>query len=484
MLQKQINLKWLYIIGVIYIMLNALFIYLEVYYFAALPLVLLVLWAVFFKMDFLLLFIVFCTPVSLNLEQMDIGGIGFYLPTEPLLFGVLVIFVFMLLRGKSIDSRIFKHPISWAIYAYLGWILLTCITSELPVVSFKFLLTRAWYIGAFYFMAIHIFQNKKNFRRYIFAYTLPLCAVIIYTVIRHAGYSFEKDAGHWVMDPFFKDHTSYGAAIAMFVPLLAGQFFTKNMSALLKTLLGIAFIIIITGLVLSFTRAAWLSVVLAMMLLGIMLLKIRFKTLIIATLSIGAFLWFAQDEILITMEKNKQDSSDDLAEHVESMSNVSSDASNLERLNRWNCAFELFAERPLVGWGPGTYQFVYAPYQRSQDHTIISTNNADGGNAHSDYFGPLSEQGLPGAITYLVLIIMVSRMGFRLFYDLKDRQMRILAVSAFLGLFTYIVHGTLNNYLDTDKVSIPFWGMIAILVAIDLFHHKDAEEEVLIESAA
>jgi putative inorganic carbon (hco3(-)) transporter len=38
---------------------------------------------------------------------------------------------------------------------------------------------------------------------------------------------------------------------------------------------------------------------------------------------------------------------------------------------------------------------------------------------------------------------------------------------------TYFIHGVLNNYLDTDKASIPFWGFIAIIVAIDIYHQKD-----------
>ena len=109
-------------------------------------------------------------------------------------------------------------------------------------------------------------------------------------------------------------------------------------------------------------------------------------------------LYVNQDSILIELQRNKQDSSDNLTEHVESISNVSSDDSNLERLNRWNCAVSLFKERPITGWGPGTYQFVYAPYQEAKYRTTISTNNGDGGNAHSEYLGPLAEQGVPGLL--------------------------------------------------------------------------------------
>ena len=35
------------------------------------------------------------------------------------------------------------------------------------------------------------------------------------------------------------------------------------------------------------------------------------------------------------------------------------------------------------------------PFQDASDLTIISTNFGDGGNAHSEYLGPLSEQGIP-----------------------------------------------------------------------------------------
>ena len=89
---------------------------------------------------------------------------------------------------------------------------------------------------------------------------------------------------------------------------------------------------------------------------------------------------------------------EDFNERIESISNVSSDASNLERFNRWNSAIRMFQERPIQGWGPGTYAFCYAPFQDSKDLTIISTNFGDGGNAHSEYLGPLAEQGLFGML--------------------------------------------------------------------------------------
>jgi O-antigen ligase len=134
----------------------------------------------------------------------------------------------------------------------------------------------------------------------------------------------------------------------------------------------------------------------------------------------------------------------------------------------------MFMERPIFGWGPGTYSFEYAPFQHAHEKTIISTNMGDKGNAHSEYIGPLSESGVLGALTFIAIIIFTLQTGFRLYYEIKDREMRSVVLVTLLGFVTYIVHGALNDFLDTDKASVPFWGFIAMLVAIDVYH-KDKE---------
>lgn len=454
----------IYLIAIVYCLLN------DFLYIFLLPVVLGVLYCAFYHLEYLLLFAVACTPLSLNLEEQEIAGVGLYLPTEPLLAGSMFLMFFKMLSNKSIDKRIFYHPISYLIYLYLGWIGLTCITSEFPVVSVKFLITRLWFISTMYFLMTHIFQNQKRIWQFVLCYMFALTIVIIYTVVRHAEFGFDKESAHWVMEPLFKDHTSYGAVLAMFTPMLLALLFWRNMNLLLRVILSIAMLILIVGLVLSYTRAAWISVVGAGCILIVLLLKVQLRTLLLGTALAGALLVLAWDDIQVSLKGNKQESSDKLDEHVSSISNVSSDASNLERLNRWNCAMEMFYERPIVGWGPGTYQFVYAPFQRSGDRTIISTNQGNGGNAHSEYLGPLCEQGFPGMVLILSLLYMVSALSFRLFYTLKTYHNKLIVAGAYLGLMTYFIHGTLNNYLDTDKASVPFWGFIAILVATDLYH--------------
>jgi O-antigen ligase len=273
-----------------------------------------------------------------------------------------------------------------------------------------------------------------------------------------------------VMKPFYNDHTAYGDAIAMFLPVFTAFVFTTIYKRSTRITALIFLSILITGIIFSYSRAAWLSVAAALGTYLLVRFRVRFSWIIFA-LAIGVgFFYMFRYQFMDKLEKNKQESSTDFVQHVQSISNISSDASNLERINRWASAIRLFKERPIFGWGPGTYQFVYAPYQRAKEKTIISTNYGDMGNAHSEYIGPLSESGVLGMLTFLGIVITSVLTGIRIYRRSQDKHIKIIGLMMTLGLITYYVHGLMNNFLDTDKASVPFWGFTAIIVAIDLYH--------------
>ncbi len=470
---KLLNSYWIYLVSFLFILLNSYLLYTNFPYLALLPLAAALIFMAFFHIDKLMWFIVFATPLSFNLEIGGHGGIGMYLPTDPLMFGVMILFFFKLFYHKRYDINIFKHPVTIAIVINLIWLLFTSITSSMPVVSFKFLLARMWFIVCFYFLATQLFKNYKNYKIYFWAYIIPLVAVIFYSVIRLSIYSFDEKASHWVMSPFYKDHTSYGAALAMYFPILFIFLFKKN-TALFKLITFSIIAIFVVGIILSYTRAAWLSLFAAAALYIIYKLKIKFSSLLLVGAFLGIMLASSWTTIMHSLEKNDQDSSGELTEHVQSMSNVSTDASNLERLNRWSCAWRMFLERPIVGWGPGTYIFQYAPFQLSNEMTIISTNTSSNGNAHSEYIGPLAESGILGTLTFLMIVIVVFYRGSLLYHKLEGERKTVILFTL-LGLFTYVLHGFMNNYLDTDKLSVPFWGFIALIVAMDVNYKKELE---------
>ncbi len=475
MLQQK-NIKWVFTLSIAFMLINALCIYFEFYYLNLLPAALLIVFLALFSIDKLVLVVVFLTPFAVNLQHLE-GGLGLSLPTEPIIFGIMLVYIFKQLHKSSIDSSILKHPITISILIYLLWIFITSITSEFPVVSFKFLVSRLWYIIVFYFLGTQIFKNYSHIKRFVWLYIIAFTAIIFYTLYNHYLVSFDEQIANYIMSPFYNDHTVYGAMLAMFFPFLIFFTFNKKYPASIKFASFLLLLIFIIALVFSYTRAAWLSLVAALLMYFILLLKIRFNTLLIFASLIAAVLLIYRTEIVMKLEKNRQDASQDFDKHIESISNISTDASNLERLNRWSAAFRMFEERPVLGWGPGTYSFVYAPFQHANEKTIISTNMGDRGNAHSEYIGPLCESGVLGALTFIAIVICVLSTGFRLYYTISDRELKNIVLVILLGFVTYIVHGGLNNFLDTDKASVPFWGFVAMLVTIDVYHKHQKEIE-------
>ncbi len=431
------------------------------------------------RLDTYLLIIVFLTPLSIPLREF-FGGLEFdmWLPTEPLLVGLLLILILKMIKGERLDKKILMHPVSFIIYLNLFWIFITALTSTMVVVSVKFLLSRIWFMVAFYFFAAQVFKNPGNIKKYLWCYIIPLLLVIAYTIYRHSTFGLtDQQAAHSVMNPFYTDHTSYGAILAMMIPVAAGFVFNNSFRGIIRILFFFVFLVLCFAIMLSYTRAAWISLFIALGVMFILILRIKFSVIFIAAIFAGIYLVSKSDDIVQSIEKNRQQSSSDLAEHVQSISNITSDASNLERINRWNCAFRMFREKPFFGWGPGTYMFQYAPFQTTREKTEISTNAADRGNAHSEYLGPLSESGFFGMLTFLAIVVFTSITGVRVFQKAPDRNSRILAASVFLGLMTYYVHGIMNNFLDSDKASAPFWGFTAILVSMDLFMPGNNQSE-------
>jgi O-antigen ligase len=359
---------------------------------------------------------------------------------------------------------------------------ITSLTSQIPIVSIKALTARLWFVVPFYFVGILLFRKIKNIRAFIWLYAIPLVGVIIYTTYNHYLWRFSEQSGHWVMEPFYNDHTAYGAILAIFIPVFVGFSFTKTYSKTLRFFSFLVLAFLIMALILSYSRAAWVSLAFAVLVYLVIALKIKLKWILVTFGILLSIFFLFQNDIWEKLEKNKQGTSANFLEHVQSISNVTTDDSNLERLNRWASALRMFRERPVLGFGPGTYQFEYAPFQRYSEKTRISTNAGDRGNAHSEYIGPLAESGVLGIFWFVSILVVVVRTGLRVYKKTDSKEIKMLSLSVLLGLITYYFHGTMNDFLDTDKASVPFWGFIAILVALDLYYMPKAKKDSEVSS--
>lgn len=422
------------------------------------------------KLETGLLSIALFTPWAIDfalIPKMELS-----MPVEPMMILFTLIFIFRILVGKNYDYKVLKHPICLSVIASLTWMFITACCSALPLVSFKYLIARLWFVIPFFFASIQIFQNRKRIQQFFWCYAISLIGVIIIATIKTIPRLGDLQTLHRVMCPFYNDHTAYGCVIALFLPA-AFYFLFSNQSKGWKRLGFMAlFVLMLMGLFFSYCRAAWLSILAAIGVYIVIRMGMKIKWMVVCFgICVGAFFTY-QSDVIYKLGKNHQDSSSELAGQIKSISNISTDASNLERLNRWASAIRMWKEHPVMGCGPGTYQFLYAGYQRSYQLSVISTNQGNLGNAHSEYIGPLTEQGVPGAALILTIFMVTFATGVKVYRTAKDPVVAKMALAFTLSLLTYYVHGVFNNFLDTDKLSVPFWAFTAIIVALDIYSEK------------
>jgi len=463
-----------------FVALNSIMLALEIYYLPLVPAVLLFLALALVSIDKYLLIIVFVVPLSVPLSRLVEGlSIDMYLPTEPLLAGLLLLYMLKYLLGDKIDLKVLRHPVTLAIYFHLGWLFITSLTSSDMLVSFKMLVSRLWFIVGFYLLATQLFREEKRMHTYVWLFVIAFTGVIIYALINHMQYGLDNQVmAHRVATPFYKDHTSYGATLGFILPVLVALFlFIKREDMNTRFLMALLIILYIVATVVSYTRATWLSILASVGFWAILKLKIRFEIVLVGFGILVALFFSVRTDLMVKLEQNRVESSGEISEHVQSISNISTDQSNLERINRWSCALRMWQDKPFFGFGPGTYQFEYGRYQRSYEKTRISTDFGTMGNAHSEYFGPLAESGVLGLLSILMVIGTTIYTGIRVYLSSKRRSIRIFSLAVLVGLVSYYLHGLLNNFLDTDKISVLFWGFTAMLVAMDIYHRDQPEEE-------
>jgi O-antigen ligase len=436
--------------------------------FSLFPIGLMLIFFALYHTEKLFLAIAFFAPLSFNIEELS-QSFGLYIPSEPLLMGLMLFLMAIQIKNPFLDQRIWKHPIIIATLVYVCWIFISSLTSSHVLVSFKFMLARLWFIVPILVFGTHFFKKENNRILFFWLFIIGTSITIAYTLVHHAQYGFGEKEGHWVMYPFFKDHTIYGATVALVLPMSVSLYLYKRHTVLVQAILIVMIVLIIIGLYFSYTRAAWLSIIFAIAVGVVVHYRVNFKLLLGGGVVVLLIVYLKWDRIEMELARNKHEhTTESFNERFQSAANVTTDASNLERINRWSCAISMFKERPVFGFGPGTYAFEYAPFQEPENLTIISTNFGDMGNAHSEYLGALSEMGVFGLLSFLGIVIAIFYSAIVLYhrYPISDTKNRTLIMGIILALTTYFSHAFLNNFLDTDKAAVPIWGMCAMLIVM------------------
>ena len=419
-----------------------------------------------------ILLIAFLAPLSIPINLA--GGSQLYFPSELIIGLFTILFLAKNLHTLTISKKILTHPLTLILLADLSWMLIACIFSNIPLVSFKRLFVRCCFLTVFYFGFSSIIQSPQNFLKVFIAYAIGTIIPVIYAVVFLYRHDFIIMAHTQMTKPFFVDHGLFGACMAFITPFAVIAFL--HIKGLNKLVLFSILLIVVSGLFFSYSRASWMSLCVAGVMYFLIWIRIKVPVILLSVSILFLLAFIFRNDIESYSKANDSVSNKDLFQHVKSVGNVKTDASNTERINRWKSAGRMFADRPFTGFGPGTYQFIYSRYQSHSDLTRISTFSGDKGSCHSEYLTYLSETGLPGFIIFLILVLYSFQIALKNIYRSKGMS-NYLSIAAFLGLITFYVHGLFNNFIDSDKMALLVIGSLSVLMWVDNYlSDEDAKE--------
>lgn len=450
------------------------------YFLAGLPALLLLgyLTIVDFRAVFFLLLA--CLPISTEIQLPS--GLGTDLPTEPLMIGLMLVYgLYVIQNGRRMDSRFIRHPITLLLLLHLAWILITTLTSELLLVSVKFSLAKIWYIVVFYFLAGSLLRSEKDLRTYFWVIFIPLMFTVLVTIARHSAYGFSFKDVHRVLHPFQRNHVNYAATMALFFPvvwLAAGWY--RRWSTRWWIIAGSIGVLLI-AIYLSYTRAAYVAIMLAFG--AYIVIRLRLMRVVLAGALIVAVIgvtYMVNHNTYLDYAPNYDRTVthyqfDNLLEATAK----GEDISTMERVYRWVAGFHMFRDNPMLGYGPGNFVNFYRPYAVTSFTTYVSDNKEQSG-IHSYYLLMMVEQGIPGLILFLLLSFYVLIRGEESYHRIKDPGRRRIILMALLSTVVIDAFLIINDMIETDKVGSFFFLAMAILVNQDLLRSEEPSKSEVV----
>ena len=419
--------------------------------------------------DFRKIFYLLLATIPLSTEVTLPGGFGTDFPSELLVIVLMGIYLLYLLKnGARLNSHFFKHPITLLLILHIAWIGITSLHAGEKIISFKFLLAKIWYVTTYYFLAGLLLKTEKDLKTFFKWVFIPLLFTVIIVMTRHALDGFSFEGINSVLNPFYRNHVNYAAILVVFFPFLwYAPNWVKKYSLKWWGLIG-CILFFLAAIYLSYTRAAYVCLLLApcvYIVIRLRLMKVVVGVALIAGI-IGVnfvtnnnkYLDFAPD-FNKTIAHKKFDNLIDATAKGE-------DVSTMERVYRWVAGFYMVAEKPLTGFGPGNFYPYYSQYTVNSFRTYVSDNPEQSG-IHSYYLMTAVEQGIIGLAIFLALCFTVLLKAEQLYHRAKSVVTRRSILMVTLSIVIIEALCLINDMIETDKVGAFFFMGMAILVNLE-----------------
>jgi O-antigen ligase len=254
----------------------------------------------------------------------------------------------------------------------------------------------------------------------------------------------------WIYGPYV-NHNHYAGLMEMLVPFPLVIALSHQARGWQKSLAAASAALIATTIFLSGSRGGMGAFAVEITIIGAILLRSEMAGRATTTIGIfllimvGLLLWLGGGELVDRMSSIRTET------HAEVTGGT--------RLDIDRDGLHMFARKPVLGWGLGTFPEVYPQFRTFYTNFFINA-------AHNDYVQLLVEMGALSLATMIWLLLLVYRNGIKKLKDWPRDTNGALALAALLGISGILFHSLVDFNLQIPANAAIFY-MLCVLAAME-----------------
>ena len=390
------------------------------------------------------------------------------LPTMVLAaLSILCAVILLLHVVKNPDFKFARSPMNPVVVFFTVALLWGCINSFDVLSSVRQVMVHISFI-VFYFVVINTIRTKRAWCALIKLFLVAALVVAIYGVVQN--FTGVSSTESWIDEEmftdikvrvysFFNNPNVLGEFLVLTIPVMVALIWNKVREEH-KTLFGIALLVMAACMVFTWSRGAWLGMLIAVAIFLAISDKRWIFVGVLAVVLVPVALYLSGNSAIV--------------ERVLSIGNTA-DTSTAYRVSIWRASIKLLGDfwLPGIGVGSDAYKTVYPVYALTGADFAL--------HSHNLYLQFWVETGLIGIVSLLSLALAFLRNTFsaKVIENIKKSDVAKLTVALGAGFVGFMVQGLTDYVWYNYKILMIFWIIIALGISGSLIIKNDCGGELL-----
>jgi O-antigen ligase len=320
-----------------------------------------------------------------------------------------------------------------------------------------------------YFLFFHIVKDLRRWKTIVIIIMIGVTIAAAMAVHEYEGVRTGSSLARSRVGGIAGQPNILGAFFVYYMFLFAA-FWLERAQDLRRWWLLVPFLLCFRGIMVTFSRGAYLAFAQGLLGLAYFKNKALFVVAVISLAFVAVNPWLLPEGIRYrlgsTFKGGDVQLTDPYGGGIAADIETEVDLSAGTRIVVWRGAMELIKEHPWVGVGVGRFSFAimrFVPLEKRID-------------AHNAYLVTAAEMGIPALVFFLLVILAIFRVTSVVFRRHPDPFVRAAALGFLGGLSGLLMANMFGSRLNTSEVSGYFWILAALMARAHRWVRQDVAQ--------